>query len=52
MHTFIDYSKVVDNINIHALWSELIKHYINGRVLNVIYNMYTKAKYCIKMNDS
>ena len=52
MHTFIDYSKVVDNINILALWSKLIKHNINGRVLNVIYNMYTKAKSCIEINDS
>ena len=50
--TFIDYSKMFDTINIPVLWSKLINHNINGRVLNVIYNMYTKAKFCIKINDS
>ena len=50
--TFIDYSKAFNTINRPALWSKLIKHNVNGRVLNVIYNTYTKAKSCIKINDS
>ena len=39
-----NYSKAFDTINRPALWSKLINHNINGRVLNVIYNMCTKAK--------
>ena len=45
---FIDYRKAFDSINMIKLWKSLISHEINGRVLNVIINLYKKAKSCVK----
>ena len=41
---FIDYSKAFDMIDRASLWMKLPKHGVNGKVLNVIYNIYQNAK--------
>ena len=48
---FIDYRKAFDLIDRTSLWSKLIANNINGKVLNVIYNLYKNAKSCIVKND-
>jgi hypothetical protein len=45
---FIDYRKAFDTINRVALWQKLASCMINGKVLKVIYNMYDKAKSCVR----
>ena len=48
---FIDYSKAFDLIDRASLWLKLLNSGINGRVFNVIYYMYSKAKSCVKNKD-
>ena len=45
---FIDYSKAFDLIDRVTLWRKLIDTGITGNVLRVIYNLYIKAKSCVK----
>ena len=45
---FIDYRKAFDSINRPLLWQKLLSQDINGKLLNVIRNMYAKAKSCIQ----
>ena len=45
---FIDYRKAFDYVNRPLLWRKLLFYDINGKFLNVIRNMYSKAKSCIK----
>ena len=45
---FIDYKKAFDFVDRSSLWKKLISHGINGKVLNVIYNLYKNAKSCVK----
>ena len=45
---FIDYSKAFDSINRIKLWKSLIAHGINGKVLNIVVNLYKSAKSCVK----
>lgn len=45
---YIDYKTAFDTINRSALWGKLIANEINGPILTVIYNMYEKAKSCVK----
>ena len=45
---FIDYSKAFDLIDRVTLWRKLIDTGIKGNVLRVIYNLYIKAKSCVK----
>ena len=48
---FIDYKKAFDSLNRNILWQKLLSHDINGKVLNVIKDMYCKAKSCIKKDN-
>ena len=48
---FIDYRKAFDSINRPLLWQKLLSHDINGKLLNVIRNMYAKAKSCIQKDN-
>ena len=48
---FIDYSKAFDLIDCASLWLKLLNSGINGRVFNVIYYTYSKAKSCVKNDD-
>jgi hypothetical protein len=45
---FVDYRKAFDTVNRIALWQKLASCMINGKVLNVIFNMYDKAKSCVR----
>ena len=45
---FIDYSKAFDLIDRSALWQKLLQHDINGRVFQIIFNIYQKTKSCVK----
>ena len=48
---FIDYQKAFDTINRSALWGKLIANGINGKILQIIYNMYETAKSCVKQQS-
>ena len=45
---FIDYKKAFDFIERSSLWHKVLSHNINGKLFNVIHNMYSSAKPCIK----
>ena len=45
---FIDYSKAFDLIDRSARWQNLLQHDINGRVFQIIFNIYQKTKSCVK----
>jgi hypothetical protein len=45
---FIDYRKAFDSIDRIYLWCKLIDSDIHGKLFNVIVNMYSKAKSCVK----
>ena len=49
---FVDYKKAFDLINRTALWLKLIENGINGKIITVIFNLYNKAKSCIKSNNT
>ncbi|CAL4059828.1 unnamed protein product [Meganyctiphanes norvegica] len=44
---FVDYSKAFDFIDRAYLWQKVFDSNINGKVLNVIRNMYKNAKSCV-----
>ena len=48
---FIDYRKAFDSINRPLLWQKLLSYNINGKLLNVVKNMYDKAKSCVKIEN-
>lgn len=48
---FIDYKKAFDLVNQASLWLKLISYGINGKVLNVIRNLYQNAKSFVQNND-
>ena len=48
---FIDYQKAFDSINRTLLWEKLLSYRINGKVYNVIKNMYMNVKSCIKKDN-
>ena len=47
---FIDYEKAFDSVNRSALWIKLINNGVNGRILQVIMNLYLNCKSCIRNN--
>ena len=49
--SFIDFTKAFDNIWRSALWSKILKYNINGKVFNVIKNMYKNIKSCVNVNN-
>jgi hypothetical protein len=49
---FIDYRKAFDLINRSFLWMKLIENEVNGKFINVIYNLYKHAKSCVKKNEA
>ena len=48
---FVDYRKAFDSINRPLLWQKLLSYGIKGKMLNVITNMYSKAKSCIQSGN-
>ena len=47
---FIDYKKAFDLIDRKFLWFRLLKVGVNGKILNVVKNLYKSAKSCISAN--
>ena len=50
IHVFIDYRKAFDFIDRVSLWDKMIAVGFNGKLTQVIYNLYHNAKYCMKSN--
>ena len=48
---FIDYKKAFDLINRSFLWMKLVSNEVNGKFLNVIFNLYEHAKSCVKKGN-
>ena len=48
---FIDYQKAFDTIHRPFLWTKVLKHGINGKILTVIYNLYQNAKSCVETSQ-
>ena len=48
--TFIDYEKAFDRVDHGLLWKKMQSVNINGRVLEVIRNLYQKTKACVRVN--
>ena len=48
---FIDYRKTFDSIDRSLLWQKLLSYNINGKVLNIIREIYSKAKSCIRKDN-
>ena len=48
---FIDYRKSFDSIDRSLLWQKLLSYNINGKVLNIIRKIYSKAKSCIRKDN-
>ena len=46
---FVDYKKAFDLVDRSSLWSKLIANNINGKIFNVLYNLYYKAKSCVSV---
>lgn len=49
---FIDFSQAFDTVWRAGLWSKLLNSNINGKVYQVIYNMYSNIKSCISLNGN
>ena len=47
---FVDFTKAFDNVWRVGLWKKVLKHGIEGKILNVIKNMYSEIKSCITIN--
>ena len=45
---FVDYKKTFDLISRFKLWYKVLSTGINGKVLNIIVNLYNNAKSCVK----
>ena len=48
---FVDYKKAFDNVNRIQLWQKMIDYNINGKIFNVVHNMYNLAKSCVSLPD-
>ena len=48
---FVDYKKAFDNVNRIQLWQKMIDYNINGKIFNVVHNMYNQAKSCVSLPD-
>ena len=48
---FVDYSKAFGMVDCTALWSKMLAEGINEKILTVIYNLYAKAKSCVRYNN-
>ena len=48
---FVDYSKAFDFVDRTYLWQKLLNSNVNGKVLNVVKNMYKNAKSHVSVNN-
>ena len=49
--TYIDYKQAFDKIDRVTLWEHLLSNNVNGKIFNVIYNLYKCAKSYLKGID-
>ena len=49
---FVDYRKAFDTVNRAKLWSKILSLNINGKLFNVIHNIYSQAKSCVCINST
>ena len=47
---FVDYTKAFDSVWREALWYKLINNGIQGKILNVVTNLYAQVKSCVFLN--
>ena len=45
---FVDYKKAFDLVDRNSLWQKLLDENFNGKFIRVVYNLYNKAKSCVK----
>ena len=48
---FVDYKKGFDLVCCDGLWFTLVKEKVNGKILNVIRNMYGNIRSCVMLNQ-
>ena len=48
---FVDYKKAFDLVPRDGLWFKLVKEKVNGKILNVIKNMYDNIRSCVMLNQ-
>ena len=48
---FVDHRKAFDTVWRVGLWHKLVKENVNGKILNVIRNMYSNVKSCVMLNQ-
>ena len=48
---FIEYRKAFDSIDRSLLWQKLLSYHINGKVFNIIREIYSNAKSCIRKDN-
>ena len=48
---FVDYKKAFDLVHRDGLWFKLVKENVNGKILNVIRNMYSNIRSCVLLNQ-
>ena len=49
---FVDLKRAFDSINRNCLWYKIYRLGLNGKLLRVIKDMYTKVKSCVRVNNS
>lgn len=49
--TFIDFKKAFDTVWRLGLWQKLVKNNITGKILKVIFSMYSSIKSCVKTGN-
>jgi hypothetical protein len=49
---FLDYEKAFDKVERSFLWQKLLTCNINGKILDVIMNMYSNAKSCVQVGNT
>ena len=49
---FVDYKKAFDLVWREGLWYKMVKANINGKIMNVICNMYDNIKSCVMLNQN
>ena len=49
---FVDYRKAFDTVNRPKLWSKILSLNINGKLFNVVHNIYSQAKSCVCINST
>ena len=49
---YVDFSAAFDRVHRASLWQNVLNHNINGKIFQVIYNMYSNIKSCVSLQGS